>query len=52
MAVLGGQDVGLFVAVAGFTADAYAEARVQEPLTEEDKQRLPLRPVYFLALSE
>jgi hypothetical protein len=23
-----------------------------ESLAEEDKQRLPLRPVYFLALSE
>jgi len=73
MAVLGTQDVGLFVAVSGFTNDAEQEARAQEnrrltlidleglfnlwvehydSLSEEDKQRLPLRPVYFLAPTE
>ncbi|MEZ5406488.1 MAG: restriction endonuclease [Acidimicrobiales bacterium] len=70
LAVLGSQDVGLYVALAGFSPDADAEARTQETrrlmlldaqrlvtlwiehygqLAEQDKQRLPLRPVYFLA---
>jgi hypothetical protein len=31
MAVLGSQDVGIFVAAGGFTPDAEAEARSQEP---------------------
>lgn len=70
LAVLGSQDVGVYVALAGFSPEAEAEARTQETrrlmlldnqrlvtlwiehygrLKEEDKQYLPLRPVYFLA---
>lgn len=70
LAVLGAQDVGLFVSLGGFTSDAEMEARAQdnrrlmlidmgqlmsmwiehyEKLTELDKARLPLRPVYFLS---
>jgi restriction system protein len=70
MAVLGDEDVGLFVATGGFTKDAWEEARTQEKrrvklidlerlfdlwiehydkLSDEARQRLPLRPIYFLA---
>jgi restriction system protein len=70
MAVLGDEDVGLFVSVSGFTKDASEEARTQEKrrvtlidlerlfdlwveyypkLTDEARQRLPLRPIHFLA---
>lgn len=70
MAVLGDEDVGLFVSVGGFTKDAAEEVRTQErrrvtlidlerlfdlwvefypKLTDEARQRLPLRPIYFLA---
>jgi restriction system protein len=70
LAVLGAQDVGLFVSLGGFTSDAAMEARAQDnrrlmlidmsqlmtmwiqhydKLTEMDKARLPLRPVYFLS---
>jgi restriction system protein len=70
MAVLGDEDVGLFVATGGFTKDAAEEARTQErrrvtlldleglfdlwveyypKLTDDARQRLPLRPIYFLA---
>jgi restriction system protein len=70
LAVLGAQDVGLFVSLGGFTSDAELEARAQdnrrlmlidmgrlmkmwiehyEKLSEIDKARLPIRPVYFLA---
>ena len=69
MAVVGGQDVGLFVTLNGFTSDAEVEARSQESrrltlldlaglfdlwvehydrLTEDARQRLPLRAVQFL----
>lgn len=69
MAVLGNQDVGLFVTLNGFSPDAETEARSQENrrltlldlaglfdlwvehydrLTEEARQRLPLRTVRFL----
>lgn len=72
MALLGGQDVGIFVCSAGFTADAEREARAQEnrrltlidlkrlfelwvtnypAMSDEDRRRLPLRPVHFLALT-
>jgi restriction system protein len=70
MAVLGDEDVGLFVSTGGFTKDAAEEARTQErrrvtlidlellfdlwtehyvKLTDEARQRLPLRPIYFLS---
>jgi restriction system protein len=70
MAVLGANDIGLFVCTGGFTSDALREARTQETrritlfdaqqffdlwveyydrLPEQSRQRLPLRPVYFLA---
>lgn len=70
MAVLGDEDVGLFVCTGGFTKDAAEEARTQEKrrvtlidlerlfdlwvehypkLTDEARQRLPLKPLYFLA---
>ena len=70
LAVLGDEDVGLFVSVGGFTRDAAEEARTQEKrrvtlidlerlfdlwvehyskLTDEARQRLPLRPIWFLA---
>lgn len=73
MAVLGTNDIGLFVNTGGFTADAEREARNQETrritllpaqklvdlwierypeLPEQARQRLPLRPVYFLAPPE
>jgi restriction system protein len=70
LAVIGPEDVGLFVALSGFTKDAEAEARQQSSrqitligmerfvelwtehyakLDEVARQRLPLRPVWFLA---
>lgn len=70
LAVLGDQDVGIFISIGGFTSDAEAEARHQErrrltlidaaqlvqlwteyydDIAEEEKQVLPLRPVFFLA---
>ena len=70
MALLGGEDVGIFVNVGGFTKDAEEAARTQESrqvtlinlerlfelwiehsdkLDEEAKDRLPLKPIYFLA---
>lgn len=73
MAVLSGQDVGIYVATGGFTADAAREARQQESrritligpqelfdlwvqhyeeLSDVDRQRLPLTPVYFLAADD
>jgi restriction system protein len=73
MAVLGTNDIGLFVNVGGFTPEAQREARTQETrrltllgaqqfvdlwiehygeLTEEARQRLPLKPVHFLAPPE
>ncbi len=73
MAVLGSNDIGLFVNTGGFTAEAEREARNQETrritllpaqklvdlwvehyhdLPEQARQRLPLRPIYFLAPPE
>lgn len=69
MAVLGEDDVGLFVALSGFTKDAEFEARQSHrrltlidsrrlvelwtthhaQLDDEARQRLPLKPVWFLA---
>lgn len=71
MAILGNDDVGLFVCTGGFTRDAQYEARQQSTrkvtlidmeklfdlwvehapkLPDEDRRRLPLRPVWFLDL--
>jgi restriction system protein len=73
MAVLGDQDVGIFISAGGFTSEAQREARAQERRTltlidldqlvrlwienydrlpEDDRLRLPLRPVFFLAPQE
>ncbi len=73
MAVLGDQDVGIYISAAGFSAQAEREARSQEKrrlklidlerfvelwvqhmqgLPDPDRRRLPLKPVYFLAVSE
>lgn len=73
MAVLGEQDVGIFVSAGGFTSEAEREARSQEKrrltlidldrlvelwiehldkLDPAERQRLPLRPIYFLAPPE
>lgn len=70
MALLGSEDVGIFVNVGGFTKDAEGTARTQESrqvtlinlerlfelwiehsakLDEEARDRLPLKPIYFLA---
>jgi restriction system protein len=70
MAMLGTDDVGLFVSLGGFTKDAQDEARLQPTrkvtlidmerfydlwvehygkLPDEDRRRLPLHPIYFLA---
>ncbi|RYE01223.1 MAG: Mrr restriction system protein [Sphingobacteriales bacterium] len=70
LAVLGDGDVGLFVALGGFTKDAETEARLHQSrrltlidmrrflelwiehyqrLSDEFRQKLPLRPIYFLA---
>ncbi len=70
MAVLGDDDVGIFVSLGGFTRDAQDEARLQATrritlidlerlfdlwveryptLQDEDRRRLPLQPIYFLA---
>ncbi len=73
MAVLGDQDVGIFISAGGFTSEAQREARSQEKrrltlidlnrlvelwtehfaqLDDVDRQRLPLKPIYFLAPRE
>jgi restriction system protein len=73
MAVLGEQDVGIFISSGGFTSEAEREARAQEKrrmtlidldrlvglwiehydaLDDVDRQRLPMKPVYFLSLSD
>ena len=73
MAVLGDQDVGIFVSLGGFTREAEEETRTQErrritlldleqlfdlwvqhyrKISEEDRQLLPLKPIYFLASSD
>ena len=73
MAVLGDQDVGIFISAGGFTSDAEREARSQEKrrltlvdldrlvglwvehakhLDDADRQRLPLKPIYFLTPNE
>lgn len=73
MAVLGTNDIGLFVNTGGFTSEAEREARNQETrritllpaqklvdlwiehyheLPEQARERLPLRPVHFLAPPE
>jgi restriction system protein len=70
MALLGNQDVGIFMATGGFTSEAQREVRGQEnrrislidlqrffdlwiehytAVQEEDRQRLPLTAVHFLA---
>jgi len=73
MALLGGQDVGIFMSTGGFTSEAQREVRGQEnrrislidlqrffdlwvehysKVQEEDRQRLPLKAVQFLAPRE
>jgi restriction system protein len=73
MAVLGTNDIGLFVNLGGFTSEAERESRTQETrritlldahrlvdlwiehyggLPEQARERLPLRPVHFLAPPE
>jgi restriction system protein len=73
MAVLGDQDVGIFISAGGFTSEAEREARSQEKrrltlvdldrlvglwvehakqLEDADRQRLPLKPIYFLTPTE
>jgi restriction system protein len=73
MAVLGDQDVGIYISAAGFSSQAEREARSQEKrrlklidlerfvdlwvqhmqgLPDSDRRRLPLKPVYFLAVPE
>jgi restriction system protein len=73
MAVLGDQDVGIYISAAGFSSQAEREARSQEKrrlklidlerfvelwvqhmqgLPDPDRRRLPLKPVYFLAVPE
>jgi restriction system protein len=73
MALLGGQDVGIFIATGGFTSEAQREVRSQEnrrislidlqhffdlwvehysKVQDEDRQRLPLKAVQFLAPRE
>jgi restriction system protein len=70
MAVLGEQDVGIYISAGGFTSEAEREARTHanrrvtlidldrlvalwkehfDRLSDTDRQRLPLKPVYFLA---
>lgn len=70
MAVLGEQDVGIFISAGGFTSEAEREARSQQTrrvtlidlsrlvqlwiehfdqLDDEDRNRLPLKPVYYLS---
>lgn len=70
MAVLGEEDLGIFVNTGGFTKDARDEARSQEKrritlidlehffdlwvehysnLEDQARQRMPLRPIYFLS---
>jgi restriction system protein len=69
MAVLGDQDVGIYISAAGFSSQAEREARSQEKrrlklidlerfvelwvqhmhgVSDSDRRRLPLKPVYFL----
>jgi len=73
MALLGGQDVGIYISTGGFTPDAEREVRSQEnrrisliglerlfdlwvehydAVSEDGRQLLPLKPVYFLAPPE
>lgn len=73
LAVLGEEDVGLFVSMGGFSRDAQEEARSQERrkvtlldlpklfdlwvehyhrVPEAQRRLLPLRPIYYLDLSE
>lgn len=73
MAVIGDQDVGIYMAAGGFTSEAEREARSQEKrrltlvdlnrlvelwiehfprMDDSDRQRLPLKAIYFLAPSE
>lgn len=73
LAVLGSDELGVFVSSGGFSRDAEIEARTQErrkitlidlqdlfdlwlkyydKLTQEAKQRFPLKPIYFLAQIE
>ncbi|MDR7505954.1 MAG: restriction endonuclease [Armatimonadota bacterium] len=72
MALLGDDDVGIFVSTGGFTADAEQEARANtrrttlldlskvvdlwieyyEKIFDRERQRLPLKPVYYLAPTE
>jgi restriction system protein len=73
IAVLGDQDLGIYVSAGGFTGEAEREARSQEKrrltlvnldrlvelwieyfgqLDVSDRQRLPLKPIYFLAPRE
>lgn len=73
LAVLGEDDVGIYVALSGFTRDAETEARHQSSrrvtlvdmkkfvelwteyypkLDEIARQRLPMRPVWFLAMDD
>jgi restriction system protein len=73
MAVLSDGDVGIYVALGGFTAEAANEARHQEKrrlmlldleqlfdlwvehyekIPERERRLLPLKPVWFLSLSE
>ncbi len=70
MALLGDDDLGIFVSTGGFTKDAQETARTQEKrkvtlidlerlfdlwveqypkLQDEDRRRLPIQPIYFLA---
>jgi len=73
LAVLGSDELGVFVSSGGFSKDAEIESRTQErrkitlldlealfdlwlkhydKLTQEAKQRFPLKPIYFLAQNE
>lgn len=73
LAVLGDEDVGIFVTTAGFTSEAEAEARSQERrrvvlldskrlfdlwvenydrIDEQHRRLMPLRPVYYLDVSD
>jgi restriction system protein len=73
LAVLGSDELGVFVSSSGFSKDAEIEARNQErrkitlidleslfdlwlkhydKLSQDAKQRFPLRPIYFLAKNE
>lgn len=73
MAVIGDQDVGIYIATGGYTSEAEREARGQEKrrltlvdlnrlvelwiehfprMDDSDRQRLPLKAIYFLAPKE